>query len=174
MRPNGLGADRQSAPDLALTMPCGDKLEDLALSLGENHFRALRVRGKEGIDVPRATGGRAQRTQQILYRCLLQKDRTCSGAKYFGGQLGRSIARVHDDACAGRGCKDVFDELDAASPGHAVIENGHIGLGCPDSLDGIPAVCVRRHDVVAVFLEEIRDGCEESGVVVGNDAADAL
>jgi hypothetical protein len=33
---------------------------------------------------------------------------------------------------------------------------------------------MRRYDVVVVFLEEVRDGCEKRRMVVGNDAADAF
>lgn len=160
MRPNGFSADRQSPTDLSLAVPCGDKLEDLALPLRESHLPALRVRSEEGIDVPRATRRCANCAQQIFYGCLLQQHCACSGAKRLGSQLGRSVAGVDDDASIGRGREDVFDQVDAASARHAVIENGHVGLRRPGSLDGIAAVHMRRYDLVVVFLEEVRNGCE--------------
>jgi hypothetical protein len=174
MRANGFSADRKSAPDLTLTVACGDQLEHLALALGEDHPFALRVRRQKGIDISRATGGGANRTQQIFDRCLLQQDGTCSGAKNLGSQLGRSFARVHDDPCVRGGCEDVLDELDTAPAWHAVVEDGDVGLRGSDCLDGIPAVRMRRYDVVAVLREKVRDGREQGGVVVGNHAADAL
>ena len=118
-------------------------------------------------------GGSLQRTQQILDRCLLQQNRARTCAEYLCRQLGRSIAGVHDDPRTCRRCHDVRDEIDAASAGHAVVEDSDVGLQDAHSLEGISAVRAKRQDVGAVLLQEVGYRGKEGGMAVGDDATDA-
>ena len=128
--------------------------------------------GQGRVDVGAAAADGPDRPRQVVERRLLDQEPARAGVESLQQERALAVAGVEDDRGRRPFVAELASDVDPAHARHADVHDGDVRRVLRDQPQRLVAVLRLRDDLHVVDVREIsRDGVDDRGVIVGDDAA---